>query len=72
MDIYKYAESVNWNADYYEMKTGYTYGIQEAGRARKFFGVEAPIKIYNSEGQYIGDVIQVDEKEIDKIRDELF
>lgn len=61
MDIYKYAESVNWNADYYDMKTGYIYGIQEAGRARKFFGIELPIKVYNSDGEYIGNAKPIEE-----------
>ena len=55
MDIYKYAESINWNADYYDMHTGYIYGIQEAGRMRKFFGIETPISVYDN-GVLIGYV----------------
>ncbi len=53
MDIYAYAESINWNADYYDWQTGYTYGIQKAGRARKFFGYEMPIPVYKN-GELIG------------------
>jgi hypothetical protein len=31
MDIYEYAESINYAADYYEMSTGYIYHIREYG-----------------------------------------
>ena len=48
MDIYSYAEDINWGADYYDWQTGYTYGIQEAGRARKLFGMEMPIPVYEN------------------------
>ena len=48
MDIYAYAESINWNADYYDMYSGLIYGIQEAGRARKFFGIEMEIPVYEN------------------------
>ena len=54
MDIYKYAESINWGADYLDMHTGYIYKIQEAGNARKLFGIELPIKVYDSAGNFIG------------------
>lgn len=27
MDIFAYADSINWAADYYDMHTGYIYGI---------------------------------------------
>ena len=53
MDIYAYADSINWGADYYDWQTGYTYGIQEAGRARKLFGIEMPIPVYEN-GELIG------------------
>lgn len=53
MDIYAYAESINWSADYYDPHTGYIYGIQEAGRQRKLFGIEAPIPVYDG-GVVIG------------------
>lgn len=29
MDIYEYAESINWAADYLDMHTGYIYKIPE-------------------------------------------
>lgn len=35
MDIYSYAKSLNYGADYYDPHTGYTYAIQEYGRAIK-------------------------------------
>jgi len=35
MDIYEYAESINYNADYYDMHTGRIYHIQEYGKALK-------------------------------------
>ena len=53
MDIYAYAESINWNADYYDWHTGYTYGIQEVGRLKKFFGIDAQIPVYDN-GELIG------------------
>lgn len=30
MDIFEFAKSVNWNADYYDYHTGYIYMITEA------------------------------------------
>lgn len=54
MDIYAYAESINWGADYLDMHTGYRYAIQEAGRYRKLFGIELAIKVYDSAGNFIG------------------
>ena len=39
MDIYSYAESINWSADYIDMRTGRIYKIQEAGNMKKFFGI---------------------------------
>ena len=35
MDIYEYAKTINYNADYYDMYTGYTYRIQDYGREIK-------------------------------------
>lgn len=54
MDIYEYAESIDWGADYYDWKTGHIYCIQEAGRMRKLFGIEADIRVKNSRGEFIG------------------
>ena len=56
MDIYKYAESINWGADYYDFNTGYIYCIQEAGRMRKLFNIESDIRVINSNGEFIGYV----------------
>ena len=36
MDIYAYAESIDYMADYYDWNTGYTYHITDYGRALKF------------------------------------
>ena len=30
MDIFAYADSIDWMADYYDFHTGYTYAIQSA------------------------------------------
>ncbi len=50
MDIYNYAESIDYMADYYDMHTGYIYGIQEYGRAKKF-GLPTPAEIqFGSDG----------------------
>ena len=32
MDIYEYADSINYDADYYDFHTGYIYKIQDYGR----------------------------------------
>lgn len=44
MEIYSYAKSIDYMADYYDMWTGYTYGIQEYGRAKKF-GLPTPAEL---------------------------
>lgn len=35
MDIYEYGNSINFNADYYDFRTGRIYHLQEYGRALK-------------------------------------
>lgn len=56
MDIFEYARSINWGADYMDMNTGNVYGIQEAGKASKLTGKEPTvINVYNN-GKYIGVV----------------
>ena len=53
MDIYSYAESIDYGADYLDQHTGYIYHIQEYGRKLKLFGM-------NSEGirvSYNGETI---------------
>ena len=54
MDIYKYAESINYNADYMDMSTGYIYCIQEYGKALKFGFPTHGIKVIDFEGHIIG------------------
>lgn len=39
MDIFSYADSINWLADYYDFNTGYIYGIQEAANNRNEMNV---------------------------------
>lgn len=41
MNIYEYAKSINYGADYYEPRTGYIYHIQEYGEQLKN-GEESP------------------------------
>ena len=54
MDIYEYAKSINYNADYYDMNTGYIYKIQDYGLALKR-GLPTPgIKVINNDGDVIG------------------
>lgn len=53
MDIYEYAKSIDYGADYYDMNTGYTYLIQDYGRAIKF-GLPSPgIAIMDESGKII-------------------
>ena len=54
MDIYAYAESIGYGADYMDPHTGYIHGIQAYGRALKF-GLPTPgILVYDSDGNAIG------------------
>ena len=61
MDIYKYAESINYNADYHDHHTGYIYHIQEYGRCIKFGLPTVGIKISDSSGNLIGVARKMDE-----------
>ena len=55
MDIYKYAEEIDWNADYMDPATGYIYKIQEAGRMKKFgFDPDPKIRVTDYSGNTIG------------------
>ena len=36
MNIWNYARSINFGADYYDTYTGYTYHLQEYGNAKRF------------------------------------
>ena len=54
MDIYAYAESIDYAADYYDHHTGYIYHIQEYGRMKKFFGMtEQGIRV-SENGRTVG------------------
>jgi hypothetical protein len=55
MDIYEYAESINWDVDYLDPHTGNIFCIQEAGRMKKLFNIEDPeIKVKDPLGNIIG------------------
>ena len=41
MNIYSFAKSIDYAADYIDMNTGYIYDIQEYGRAKKL-GLPTP------------------------------
>ena len=57
MDIYElaneYAEK-GIEADYMDMHTGYIYGVAAYVRGKRFFGIELPIQVRDSEGNIIG------------------
>lgn len=54
MDIFEYAETTD--ADYMDMNNGYIYKVQEYNRARKIGLPVNVIEVYDSEGNYIGNV----------------
>jgi hypothetical protein len=56
MDIYEYAESINYRSDYMDMNTGYIYCIQEYGRAIKFGLPQLlpGIRVIDSQGNVLG------------------
>ena len=61
MDIYEYADSIDWAADYYDQHTGYIYAITEVAGAKKFFDIELPIPVYDiTTGDLIGHVRRED------------
>ena len=54
MDIYEYAKSINYGADYYDMHTGYTYLIQNYGNTIKSGFPSPGIAIADGSGNIIG------------------
>lgn len=54
MDIYVYAESIGYGADYMDPHTGYIYRIQDYGRAIKFGLPTTGIIVCDSDGTVIG------------------
>ena len=55
MDIYKYAEDINYGADYYEMQTGQIYKIQDYGKELKE-NPDARIAVTDTQGNLLGYV----------------
>lgn len=54
-DIYSYAESIDYNADYYESSSGIIFKIQDYGRAIKSGLPTHGIEVIDSlTGQFIG------------------
>jgi hypothetical protein len=46
MDIYEYAESINYGADYYDFHSGLIFKIQEYGENLKK-GIETKMRAYD-------------------------
>ena len=61
MDIYKYAESTNYGADYYDFNSGYIYKIQEYKRRLDEGVSDAKIRVVDS---YSGDTLGYARKEV--------
>lgn len=61
MDIYKYAESINYGADYYDFNSGYIYKIQEYKRRLDEGTADAKIRVVDS---YSGDTLGYARKEV--------
>ena len=53
MDIYGYAKSINYSADYMDMHTGLIYHIQEYGKELERGNMGAKIKV-SQDGKLIG------------------
>ena len=54
MDIFKYAKE--YDADYYEARTGYIYKVQDYNRALRFGLPTNGIEVYDTLGNFIGVV----------------
>lgn len=54
MEIYSYAKSINYSADYMDMHTGNIYKIQEYGNAIKNGIPTQGILVMNSIGEILG------------------
>ncbi len=52
MDIYEYGKSINFNADYYDMHSGYIYKLQEFKKVKD--DPKARIRVTDTEGNTIG------------------
>ena len=55
MNIFDYAKE--FNADYYDPRTGYIYKVQAYNKALKFGLPVEGIEVYDSDGNYVGLVI---------------
>jgi len=54
MNIFEYAKTTD--ADYMDMNTGFIYQVQDYNRAKKLGLSINFIEVYDSEGNYIGNV----------------
>lgn len=54
MNIFEYADDINWMADYMDMTTGNVYKISAVRDMKDH------IPVYDFEGNYIGDVDRAD------------
>lgn len=54
MDIYKYAEDLNYAADYMDMSTGYIYLIKQYGECIKNGLPTQGIEVVDQDGKLIG------------------
>lgn len=54
MDIYGYAESMDYAADYYDFNTGRIYKIQEFGQELAKGNTDARIRVTDESGNHIG------------------
>ena len=52
MNIFDYAK--DFDADYYEQRTGYIYKVQAYNKALKFGLPVEGIEIYDMDGNYVG------------------
>lgn len=52
MDIYEYGENINFNADYYDMHSGYIYKLQEFKKVKD--DPKARIRVTDAEGNTVG------------------
>lgn len=69
MDIYKYAEEINYGADYYEPSTGKIYHIQDYGVALKR-GLPTKGIAVTKDGKLIGYAVQLKDGDVYDFGDE--
>lgn len=57
VDIFEYADSIGWAADYMDMTTGKIYKISAVRDMKDH------IPVYDHDGTYLGDIDRVNNKE---------